>query len=168
VTGDGVTSGLPEGVTVVELRGTELEAPTLYDLLRLRAEVFVVEQACAYLDLDGRDLEPGTRHLLANGPDGALLAAVRVLDDGGAARLGRVVTAAAARGSGLASALIRRALDTTGNPVVLSAQAHLADWYATFGFEVDGPDFDEDGIPHRPMRLEAAREAGETGDLRPW
>jgi ElaA protein len=149
VDGDGVATN----VRIDEVLGAELDPATLYDLLRLRAEVFVVEQACAYLDLDGRDLDPGTRHLLATGPDGTLLATARVLDEGDVARLGRVVTAVRARGSGLASALIRRALDTTPRPVVLSAQAHLAGWYGTFGFEVDGPDFDEDGIPHTPMRL---------------
>jgi ElaA protein len=156
VTGDGATNGVTEDVVIAELRGTELDPSTLYELLRLRAEVFVVEQACPYLDLDGRDLEHGTRHLIATGPDGDLRASVRVLDEDGAARLGRVVTAPAFRGSGLAAALIRRALDVAPRPVVLSAQAHLAGWYATFGFEVDGPDFDEDGIPHRPMRLDGA------------
>lgn len=154
MTGDRASSDAAGGVTIRELGGAELDTATLYSLLRLRAEVFVVEQACAYLDLDGRDLEPGTRHILATGPQGELMACVRVLDEGDAARLGRVVTAPAARRSGLASALVRRALDTTARPVILSAQAHLADWYASFGFEVDGADFDEDGIPHTPMRLD--------------
>jgi len=125
---------------------------TAYGLWRLRQEVFVVEQECAYADLDGRDVEAGTRHVLLHDDD-ALVGTARVLDDGDVWRVGRVALAPASRGRGLADQLMRAALEvTTGRDVVLDAQAPLAGWYATLGFEVDGPEFLEDGIPHVPMR----------------
>ena len=132
--------------------GPDLSAAELYALLRLRAEVFVVEQACPYLDPDGRDLLPDTTHLWVPGTDGAALATLRVLRQERGWRIGRVVTAADARSTGLAAALVREAIDRFEWPLALDAQSHLAGWYATFGFEVAGPDFLEDGIPHTPMR----------------
>src|SRR3954454_11812413 len=91
-----------------ELRASsfgELDAGTLYAILKLRCDVFVVEQKCIYADLDGRDTEPGTRHLwLSIG--GHIRAYLRILDDGDHARIGRVVTAPPARGAGLAGRLV--------------------------------------------------------------
>nr|WP_208392974.1 GNAT family N-acetyltransferase [Frigoribacterium faeni] len=122
-------------------------------MLRLRVDVFVVEQECPYPELDGRDLEPDAVMLWAE-EDDQVLATVRLLvdhaDDG--MRIGRVATAAAARGRGLAADLMRVALERcAGRLVRLDAQAHLEGWYARFGFVVDGPGFLEDGIPHVPM-----------------
>ncbi|HTW17427.1 MAG TPA: GNAT family N-acetyltransferase [Nocardioides sp.] len=130
----------------------ELDARTAYDVWRLRQDVFVVEQECAYPDLDGRDTEPGTRHLVGR-LDGAVAGYVRVLDaDGEEPRVGRVVLARAARGRGLADPLMRTALEVVGaRPSVLDAQAPLAGWYAGFGYVADGPEFLEDGIPHLRM-----------------
>ena len=131
----------------------DLDARTAYAVWRLRQDVFVVEQACPYPDLDGRDLEPGTRHVVLTEADGTLQGYLRLLDDGDVARIGRVVLTAAARGRGLADQLMRAALaETTGREVVLDAQSPLAGWYAGFGFEVCGPEFLEYGIPHVPMR----------------
>ncbi|WP_232524760.1 GNAT family N-acetyltransferase [Nocardioides mangrovicus] len=132
----------------------ELDLRTAYAVWRLRQQVFVVEQDCPYLDLDDRDQEPGTRHLLLH--DGDQLAGyVRVLAEPEAMRIGRVVLDPAFRGRGLADDLMRTAIEQTGErPVLLAAQAPLAGWYATFGFVVDGPGFLEDGIPHVPMRRE--------------
>lgn len=130
-----------------------LETRTAYAVWRLRQQVFVVEQACPYPDLDGRDPEPGTRHVLLE-HDGELVGYARVLDDGEVWRVGRVVLAPPARGRGLADLLVHTALQVcTGRDVVLDAQSPLAGWYASFGFEVAGPEFLEDGIPHLPMRL---------------
>jgi ElaA protein len=144
-------------VTVRVLAFDDLDARTAYDVWRLRQDVFVVEQACPYPDLDGRDLEPGTRHVLLTGDDGALQGYLRLLDDGGVARIGRVVLAPAARGRGLADQLVRAALaESAGREVVLDAQSPLAGWYAGFGFEVSGPEFLEDGIAHLPMRRAGA------------
>lgn len=135
----------------------DLDAREVYDVARLRQDVFVVEQECAYPDLDGRDPEPGTAHVLLR--DGAeLLGYARVLDDPAAWRIGRVVLAKAGRGRGLADGLVRAALahcaaTDPARDVVLDAQSPLARWYAALGFVVDGEEFLDDGIPHTPMRL---------------
>ncbi len=130
----------------------QLDLATAYAVWRLRQDVFVVEQDCPYPDLDGRDDEPGTRHLVLR-EAGRVVGYARVLDDGDHARIGRVVLAKDVRGRGLADVLLRRAVEeTAGRTTVLDAQSPLAGWYATFGFEVTGPEFLEDGIPHLPMR----------------
>jgi ElaA protein len=137
----------------------DLDTTTLYAILRLRAEVFVVEQKCFYQDLDGRDAEPGTRHVWVSRGD-EILAYLRILDDGDHERIGRVVTAPAARGAGLAQRLITEALTVIGNrPSVLHAQAHLTGFYARFGYRQTGPEYLEDGIPHVPMAKEAPQPA---------
>jgi predicted GNAT family N-acyltransferase len=137
--------------TVQRARLTELAPATLYRILMLRSAVFVVEQRCAYLDLDGRDLDMDAWQLwIAQGDE--VVAAGRVLREAHGSRVGRLVTAPAHRGAGHAARLLRAALEVAQPPVALSAQAHLADWYRAFGFEVVGAPFDEDGIPHVPMR----------------
>lgn len=139
-------------VRVVALAFDDLDARTAYDVWRLRQQVFVVEQQSPYPDLDGRDVEPATRHLLLRGDDHVLVGYLRVLDEGRLARIGRVVVAPAARGMGLADELMRAALALVGDhPVALDAQTGLVDWYASYGFEVSGPEFVEDGVAHRPM-----------------
>jgi ElaA protein len=129
----------------------ELDAATLYKILMLRSEVFVVEQNCVYLDPDGLDPSPGTRHLWIERA-GEILAYVRILDFDLEPRIGRVVTAPTARGGGLAGRLIAEAVRLFGDrPSVLHAQAHLRDYYAKFGYRQNGPEYIEDGIPHIPM-----------------
>jgi ElaA protein len=135
----------------------ELDAATLYALLRLRAEVFVVEQACAYNDVDGRDLEASTRHVWwGSGESEVPLAYLRILRDADAGewRIGRVVTSPEARHGGYATRLMQHALHSLDRPVVLDAQSYLVAWYASFGFVVSGAEYLDDGIPHTPMRLE--------------
>ncbi|HEX5741894.1 MAG TPA: GNAT family N-acetyltransferase [Pilimelia sp.] len=131
----------------------ELSPRTLYEILRLRAEVFVIEQECCYQDLDGRDVEDTTRHVWAEAA-GEVTGYLRVLTEpDGGHRVGRVVVRRAARGSGVAQRLLAEALRLTGDaPSVLSAQSHLEGFYARFGYRTVGPGFDEDGIPHLPMR----------------
>jgi ElaA protein len=126
----------------------------LYGILKLRSDVFVVEQSCVYPDIDDRDLEPDAQHLWIEDGDG-VVAYLRVLSGppAGTWRIGRVATAERARGEGHASVLVRRALAVTQGPVVLAAQSYLVDWYARLGFQVDGAEFLDDGIPHTPMRL---------------
>ncbi|WP_322920944.1 GNAT family N-acetyltransferase [Nocardioides renjunii] len=129
----------------------ELPARTAYDVWRLRQQVFVVEQDCPYPDLDGRDLEPTTRHVVLL-EDDEVVGTLRVLDDGDAMRIGRVVVAPAARGRGLAALLMDEAMRLCGDRAVrLDAQTGLTAFYAAYGFEVTGPEFDEDGIMHAPM-----------------
>jgi ElaA protein len=138
----------------------DLEIGTLYAILKLRSDVFVVEQECFYADLDGRDDEPGTRHLWI-ARDDEIRAYLRILDDGVVQRIGRVVTAPEARGAGLAGRLVEAALTVIGNrPSVLDAQAHLVGFYAKFGYQQTGPEYLEDGIPHVPMFRAAPATAG--------
>ncbi len=142
--------------------GPDLDAATLYELLRLRVEVFVVEQSCAYQEVDGRDLESQTRHFWLEDAAGEVISALRLMTDipGGstALRIGRVCTRAEHRWRGHSDRLMRAALaDVGGRPCRISAQSYLAEMYARHGFVVDGEEFVEDGIPHLPMLREPAR-----------
>ena len=138
---------------VLTLAFDDLPARTAYDVWRLRQQVFVVEQDCPYPDLDGRDLEEGTRHVVLLDEDDQVVGTLRVLDDGDWARIGRVVVAPAARGRGLAALLMDEAMALCGDREVrLDAQTGLTGFYAGYGFEVTGPEFDEDGVMHVPMR----------------
>lgn len=130
----------------------DLSTRELHDILRLRSDVFVVEQACIYPDVDGRDAERQTMHHWI-GRDGAVVAYLRVLlDSEGSRRIGRVVTAPSARGEGLATLLVNTVAAGIDGDVVLDAQTHLIGWYEELGFEVAGSEFVEDGIAHVPMR----------------
>jgi len=147
----------PQTVVARVASFADLNARTLYDLLRLRVDVFVVEQQCAYRELDGRDTEPGTRHVwLAR--DGEPVGYLRILaEPEGVERIGRVVVARDARGDGHAARLMAEALTVVGQrPCVLDAQSHLVDFYRRYGFVPAGPEYVEDGIPHVPMRRNPA------------
>jgi ElaA protein len=136
----------------------ELSRDELYAILALRQQVFVVEQHCVYLDADGRD--PDAWHLRwQEGP--ALLAYLRAFspDEAGEARIGRVITAPAVRGTGLGRPLMQAGLDAVFStfgpcPVRIEAQSHLAAYYGSLGFEIVGEEYLDDGIPHLPMRRE--------------
>lgn len=147
------------GLSASDRPAAEIALPTLYAILRLRVDVFVVEQACAYPELDGRDLDPATRHvwLAPPGDPTDVASYLRVLADpeGGPQRIGRVVTAPTHRGRGLGGALLRWTRDRHPGSLVLDAQSHLQAFYEGLGFVVDGPGFVEDGIPHVPMRRDA-------------
>ncbi len=139
-------------------QGNELSAGELHALLKLRVDVFVVEQDCAYAEVDGRDLLATTAHgFIADETSGAqdlsVLAAVRLLGDEQPARIGRVVTRSDARGRGLAAELVELAHRRAGVAgSFLDAQTYLVEWYGGLGWKVAGPEFVEDGIPHTPMR----------------
>jgi ElaA protein len=137
-----------------QARFAELSPFEVYGLCRLRVDVFVVEQQCPYPELDGRDVEPATVHLWLESDD-EVAATIRILDDGASRAIGRVATATAFRGQGLAARLIDEGIALCGDvPMTLGAQAHLEGWYARFGFRRSGPGYIEDGIPHVPMRRE--------------
>ena len=133
----------------------DLDTATLYALLQLRSEVFVVEQNCVYRDLDGRDLDPDTLHLwLAEGD--TPVAYLRMLHDpDGTARIGRVVTDARHRGAGHAARLMDAAVATLApdTPAVLEAQVYATKLYERSGFVIDGEPYLDDGIEHVHMRL---------------
>ncbi len=137
-------------------RFAELDLATLHDIVRLRVDVFVVEQHCPYPELDGRDTDESTRHVWV--VDAAVVGYLRLLTEPDRnRRIGRVCVARSRRGRGLAADLVGEGLrlsrvETPGADVVLDAQTHLAGWYERLGFEVDGAEFVEDGIAHVPMR----------------
>lgn len=131
----------------------EMTTREFHDLIKVRVDVFVVEQKCAYPELDGRDVEPETRHLWISN-QGEIAATLRIVDDESVRRIGRVATGANHRRKGYAGQLMRYALRVADGPFVLDAQSYLHAWYAQFGFAQTGPEFTEDGIPHVPMRLE--------------
>ena len=138
-----------------------LSAEALYRLLRLRSEVFVVEQNCVFLDMDGVDAL--CLHVLGEvvEPDGTvhLHASTRLVPPGVAfaeASIGRVVTAPAARGGGIGHALMAESLRLLeqlwgSQPVRIGAQAHLESFYQRHGFVSDNKPYIEDGIPHLEM-----------------
>ena len=145
-------------LTYLPLPYANLTTDQLYQLLRLRAEVFVVEQDCVYQDLDDKDQQ--AIHLLGMTNDGRLAAYTRIFDKGisyaNYASIGRVITAPFARGKGLGRPLmhesIRVLFEHYGEQTVkISAQAHLGAYYNSVGFEGIGDIYDEDGIPHRAM-----------------
>lgn len=143
---------------VQRARFDDLDVRVLYDLLRLRSDVFVVEQDCVFLDLDERDHEIDAEHLWI-ADDGGVAATLRLLHESGNRwSIGRVVARADCRSTGIASRLLRAGIDRLAalgaETVVIGAQAYLTDWYARFGFVPDGPRYLEDGILHRPMRLD--------------
>ena len=138
-----------------------LSVELLYDLLRLRSRVFVVEQQCVFLDMDG--LDASCLHLLGETVNGAgerrLVASTRLVPAGMAfdeASIGRVVTAPEARHGGLGHALMVESLHQLAahwgpQPVRIGAQAHLEAFYNRHGFVSDHKPYIEDGIPHIEM-----------------
>jgi len=135
----------------------DLDGSTLYALLRLRVDVFVVEQRAAYPELDGRDLEERTRHYWLADHEGTVLGTLRLLKEpDGGYRIGRVCTRADVRGRGLGAQLMTAAMaEARGRPCVLEAQTPQVAFYERFGFAAAGPEYvDDDGIPHVPMARE--------------
>ncbi len=132
----------------------------LHDLLRLRTDVFVVEQNCPYAELDGRD--ENAWHVLGEDAGGALVAYARILppENDGLPHVGRVVVNAAHRRRGLAHQLMRQCLaflELHYGRVdsALAAQTHLEGFYAAHGYARIGANYMLDGIPHVDMRLNA-------------
>lgn len=130
----------------------ELSVDQLYKIVALRERVFVVEQACVYLDADGYD--PASRHLWTE-HEGEIHAYLRIVPAGAKfaeLSLGRIITAPEARGTGLGKALVRRGVRAAGGvPIRIAAQAHLERFYGGFGFVRASDLYDEDGIPHVEM-----------------
>ena len=140
----------------------EMHPVALYRVLQLRTDVFVVEQDCAYPELDGRDIETSSLMVWADRAH-EVIATLRILRDHGGegqhdvVRIGRVTVRSDHRGTGLARELFQFALEecervASGLPIVLDAQAPLEAWYGAFGFVRTGPTFLEDDIAHVPMR----------------
>ncbi|KXF80272.1 GNAT family N-acetyltransferase [Enterovibrio coralii] len=141
----------------------QLSTRQLYDLLRLRTDVFVVEQNCPYPELDGHDTHPETLHLLGYRDD-KMTAYARILPAGLTYEdisIGRVVTANTERGNGCGHDLVSQALLQAHDvwphaPITIGAQYHLREFYRRHGFEEISEQYLEDGIPHIDMRRLAA------------
>ena len=138
----------------------DLSPADLYEVLRQRQDVFILEQTCLYPDIDG--LDPVAHHLLGwRTVDGErrLAAYLRVLGPGvkyDEMSLGRVVTTQAARGTGAGRALLARGIACAeslypGHRIRIGAQQYLEKFYAGFGFETVSAPYDEDGIMHIDM-----------------
>ncbi|MCG9558249.1 MULTISPECIES: GNAT family N-acetyltransferase [Vibrio] len=140
---------------------TELSTQQLYQLLKLRVDVFVVEQTCPYPELDGKDTLAGVQHLLGYA-DEELVACARLLPPGTTydnASIGRVATKQSARGDGLGHQLLKEALTSCevfwpGTTIDIGAQQHLESFYKSHGFKTISEMYLEDDIPHVDMRLE--------------
>lgn len=143
----------PSGPVVSAARLRELTPVQLHGILRLRSDVFVVEQQCAYADIDGRDADLHTQHLWIE-EDGNVVATLRILQ-GDVPQIGRIATRADRRGRGLGSLLLGAALARVSRPVELKAQARLDRWYESFGFVRCSEEWVEDGIAHVLMCLSA-------------
>ena len=138
-----------------------LSLTELYTLMRLRQEVFVVEQNCVYLDADGYDQKAW--HLLGWDGEQQLVAYLRLFAPGVKykdfpedASIGRVCTAASVRGTGLGRELMVRGIAEAerlwpGCAIRISAQVYLLKFYGSLGFVVASEPYDEDGIPHVEM-----------------
>ena len=134
----------------------ELTVAELYAVLQLRSEVFVVEQACIFQDMDGSDAQ--AMHLLGS-LQGALVAYARCFEAGvkfAEASIGRIVTSPEIRGRGSGHALVEKAIGCLSVPlgapaIRIGAQARLNAFYRRHGFEASGPVYLEDGIAHIEM-----------------
>lgn len=142
---------------------SELGTRELYAILKVRQEVFAVEQDCAYLDLD--DLDQHAWHLFSLTDSNEIEAYLRLLKPGLKYRepsIGRVLTSAESRGRGLGRSLMREGLKRTAMEfpamaVRISAQQYLQKFYASLGFVPVGDPYLEDGIHHIEMYLAAER-----------
>lgn len=137
----------------------ELTLEELYEILKLRSEVFVVEQNCIYNDIDGKDKT--SFHVIIK-ENNEITAYLRVLPPGISyenASLGRVLVAKDARGMGYAKAIVTEGINCVlrnfnTNKITIGAQEYLKDFYSEFGFKPVSEVYDEDGIPHLDMTFE--------------
>ena len=152
---------------MIEFEATPLCAMTpqdLYQALKLRSDVFVVEQACIYPELDNKDIHEKALHVLGRKPDKEtnednIIAYARCLPPGlsySGSSIGRVVVAHEFRGQGLAQVLMQQAMDVCRmhwpeHNIEIGAQLHLQPFYQSLGFESVGKPYDEDGIMHLDM-----------------
>jgi ElaA protein len=137
----------------------QLSTHELYELLQVRTQVFVVEQECPYLEVDGKDLQS---HHLYREENGEVVAYARLLPAGvsyNEPSIGRVLVKEGHRRKGFASELVKRGLafihDEWGNqPVKIQAQEYLREFYGSFGFRAITETYLDDGIPHIDMILQ--------------
>jgi len=137
----------------------ELSLQELYELIRLRIEVFAVEQDCPYQDLDGYDEK--AHHVIGTDEKGNMVAYARLFRPGikyTAASIGRIVTASSHRGKGIGKELVNRSVQECRrlygeSDITISAQCYLDKFYSDLGFVTVSDVYQEDGIDHQEMLL---------------
>ena len=136
----------------------QLSVNELYEILRLRQEIFVVEQNCPYQDADGKDYD--SYHLIGRSEDGTLCCYTRLIPEGVSydnfVSIGRVINSAAVRGKGYGKLLMMESIRLVkeqfpGYPIKIGAQAYLKTFYESLGFQDLNEPYLEDGIPHLIM-----------------
>lgn len=135
----------------------DLSPQQVYEILRLRQDVFILEQNCFYEDIDGQDIS--ALHILYIDSNGQLSGILRILppDEKRKLSIGRVVVSKHARHRGIGHKMMDAALEEChknhpGEEILISAQAHLINFYGDFGFQPYGDEYIEAGIPHRKMK----------------
>lgn len=136
----------------------ELSGAELYEIIKLRVDVFVVEQECAYPELD--NLDQHCLHLMYR-ENGKVSAYARLVPAGlkyDIPSIGRVIVDRDARGRGLAKLLVAKCIDVIhsewgAQEIQLQGQVYLQNFYQSFGFQPISEVYDEDGIPHIDMKL---------------
>lgn len=139
----------------------ELSTLELYEILKVRNEVFVVEQECIYMDIDGKDIDAIHITLIDNSNIAAYLRVLKPGESYKEASIGRVLVAPQARGKGFAKQAMLEAIkfltDTCHEKHIrISAQEYLKKFYTDLGFETISEPYDEDGIPHIEMLFKAS------------
>lgn len=137
---------------------SDLSVQELYQIMELRQIVFIVEQNCAYLDADRKDIH--AHHLMGTDVDGHLHAYTRLIPEGisydGYISIGRVINSPTIRGKGYGKELMQVSINKIhelypGYPIKIGAQAYLKSFYESFGFVDINLPYLEDGIPHLKM-----------------
>jgi len=144
---------IADGLTLDWREFTALSAVELYEFLRFRQAIFVVEQASPYPDLDSRDAQ--ARHLTLQ-RDGVLIGCLRLIEPDPIVRIGRVAVAEGERGRGLARLLMEEALRVAaalypGHDIMVGAQTYLEPFYRSLGFAAVSVPYDDYGVPHIDM-----------------
>lgn len=140
----------------------ELTLTELYDMLKLRCAVFVIEQNCNYQDMDDKDQM--SYHLIGFDNDHKLVACARILPKGVSypeVSIGRVMVDKKIRSTGAGKELMKLAIDYAkklynADEIVISAQCYLDKFYSDLGFVAEGESYLDDDIPHIKMRLKIA------------
>lgn len=136
----------------------ELNVTQLYAIMRVRQEVFVVEQNCPYLDADGKDQK--SWHVMGFDAEGDCVVYARLLPKGvsypDTTSMGRILTSSKVRGTGIGKIFMKKLMlyheQLFGrNPIKISAQCYLLKFYQNFGFIENGESYLEDDIPHQEM-----------------
>jgi len=132
----------------------DLSQSLLYKILKIRQEVFIIEQNCNYLDAD--NIDQHSHHLIGL-VDNEIIAYMRIVKPGYVYKelsFGRILVKKQYRGEGIGRQLMKQAIDIFGpqqKSIVMSAQLYLVDFYQDFDFSIHGEQYLEDNIPHIKM-----------------